>query len=131
MFKKRLKGLLAMLLAGSIAATALPITASATIPDSNVTVYDGHDTNAEDNSESETLNIPVLNGLGKRQMKGGNPYTISVTGGLTEFDYLESFSNYFYVGYTNKNGKVELSKSYMNNQQAAWKSSLGNIMHKG
>ena len=69
MFKKRLKGLLAMVLAGSIAATALPITASATISDANVTVYDGDDTNAEDNSESETLNIPVLNGLGKQEMK--------------------------------------------------------------
>ncbi len=31
MFKKRLKGLLAMVLAGSIATTALPLTASATI----------------------------------------------------------------------------------------------------
>ncbi|MGN1421955.1 MAG: fibronectin type III domain-containing protein, partial [Oscillospiraceae bacterium] len=38
MFKKRLKGLLAMLLAGSIAATALPLTASATI-DGDITIH--------------------------------------------------------------------------------------------
>lgn len=39
MFKKRLKGLLAMLLAGSIAATALPLTASATIS-GNISIAD-------------------------------------------------------------------------------------------
>ena len=48
MFKKRLKGLLAMLLAGSMTLTMLPITASATISDSNVSVYDGDDTKAND-----------------------------------------------------------------------------------
>ena len=40
MFKKRLKGLLAMLLAGSIATTALPLTASATIS-GNISVVGG------------------------------------------------------------------------------------------
>ncbi|MCI7759380.1 MAG: hypothetical protein MSH49_05090, partial [[Eubacterium] saphenum] len=39
MFKKRLKGLLAMVLAGSIATTAIPITASATI-DGNISIAD-------------------------------------------------------------------------------------------
>ncbi|MCI5904452.1 MAG: fibronectin type III domain-containing protein [Oscillospiraceae bacterium] len=45
MFKKRLKGLLAMVLAGSIAATALPMSASATlggtITDGTITIVDG------------------------------------------------------------------------------------------
>ena len=89
-----------MLLAGSIAATALPLTASATISNNHVSVCDGDDTKVVDKSESKTLNIPVLNGLGKQEMKGGNPYTISVTGGLTQSDYLEEFQDYFYVGYT-------------------------------
>ena len=40
MFKKRLKGLLAMLLAGSIATTAIPITASATFSD-NISINEG------------------------------------------------------------------------------------------
>lgn len=71
-------------------------------------------------AEYKTLNIPVLNGLGKQQIKGGNPYTLSVTGGLSQYDYLENISTYFYVGYTNKNGEVVLSNSYMNNKQAAW-----------
>ena len=38
MFKKRLKALLAMVLAGSMAASALPLTASATISDNYVDV---------------------------------------------------------------------------------------------
>ena len=44
MFKKRLKGLLAMLLAGSTAATALPMSVSAAISDNYVSVCDGDDT---------------------------------------------------------------------------------------
>ncbi|MGN1107831.1 MAG: hypothetical protein ACI4RK_00495, partial [Oscillospiraceae bacterium] len=40
MFKKRLKGLLAMVLAGSISLTALPLSASATI-DGNISVVGG------------------------------------------------------------------------------------------
>lgn len=40
MFKKRLKGMLAMVLAGSIALTALPLTASATIS-GDITIYSG------------------------------------------------------------------------------------------
>ena len=47
MFKKRLKGLLAMLLAGSIAATALPLTASATISDNYVDVCEANRYNSK------------------------------------------------------------------------------------
>ena len=118
MFKKRLKGLLAMLLAGSIAATALPLTASATISDNHVSVCDGDDTKVVDKSESKTLNIPVLNGLGKQEMKGGNPYTISVTGDC--YDDLETYDKWFYVGYTKQNGDVVLSDYNMNRKVTAW-----------
>lgn len=53
MFKKRLKGLLAMLLAGSIAVTALPLTASASISNPNVSVCDGDRDNSRQVSYSE------------------------------------------------------------------------------
>lgn len=62
MFKKRLKGLLAMLLAGSIATTALPLTASAGII-GDITVYNG-DTSKElnyANFQSDTLVSGNLN----------------------------------------------------------------------
>ena len=61
MFKKRLKGLLAMVLAGSIATTAIPITASATIS-GNISVVGGGTVNKDNieadlnNSYSEYLN---------------------------------------------------------------------------
>ena len=112
-----------MLLAGSIAATALPLTASATISDNHVSVCDGDDT--MDKSESKTLNIPVLNGLGKQEMKGGNPYTISVTGGLTQFDVLAGYQDKFYVGYTKQNGEVVLSNFLMNKKKEAWEAIEG------
>lgn len=47
MFKKRLKGLLAMVLAGSIATTTLPLSASATI-DGNISVVGGGTVNPSD-----------------------------------------------------------------------------------
>lgn len=47
MFKKRLKGLLAMVLAGSIATTALPLSASATISE-NISVVGGGTVNPSD-----------------------------------------------------------------------------------
>lgn len=46
MFKKRLKGLLAMVLAGSIATTALPLSASATI-DGNISVVNANSTDEQ------------------------------------------------------------------------------------
>ena len=55
MFKKRLKGLLAMVLAGSIAATALPLSASATIiGDINVCDSNGNDTGSVPYSDIST-----------------------------------------------------------------------------
>ena len=66
----------------------------------------------------KTLDIPVLNGLGKPEMDGENPYTLSVTRNC--YDYLDDNQNMYYVGYTNKDGKVVLSNSFLNTHNSAW-----------
>ena len=120
MFKKRLKGLLAMLLAGSMTLTMLPITASATISDSNVSVYDGDDTKAVDYSESETLNIPVKNALLRQETdSSGDDRYISVSKDseslLDEKDY------YFYLCYYDEVQKsFKISSSAMKYEKDVW-----------
>ena len=69
-------------------------------------------------TEYKTLNIPVLNGLGEPEMKGENPYTLSVTGDC--YDDLDNDGNFYYVGYTKQNGEVVLSDYNVNNQASAW-----------
>ncbi len=67
----------------------------------------------------QTLDIPVLNGLGEPEMiDGGNPYTLSVTGGC--YDDLDDDKNWYYVGYTKQDGEVVLSDYEVTNKIAAW-----------
>lgn len=67
----------------------------------------------------KTLNIPVLNGLGKPEMIDDvNPYTLSVTKDC--YDDLDDDQNWYYVGYTNQNGEVVLSDYFVNNKNMAW-----------
>ena len=101
MFKKRLKGLLAMLLAGSMTLTMLPITASATISDSNVSVYDGDDTKVVDYSVSETLNIPVKNAFLKQEKdsSGADRYISVSKDSESLLDEENEENYYFYLCY--------------------------------
>ena len=120
MFKKRLKGLLAMLLAGSIAATAVPLTASATISDNHVSVCDGDDTKVVDKSEYKTLSLPVKNALLRQETdSSGDDRHISVSkdseSPLDEGDY------YFYLCYYDeKQQSFKISNSAMKYENAVW-----------
>ena len=126
MFKKRLKGLLAMLLAGSMTLTMLPITASATISDSNVSVYDGDDTKVVDYSVSETLNIPVKNAFLKQEKdSSGADRHISVRKDseslLDEKDEENKEDYYFYLCYYDEEQKsFKISDSAMKTEKAVW-----------
>ena len=88
MFKKRLKGLLAMVLAGSIAMTALPLSASATIS-GNITIKEGEEQNPSEigvsgplnNAYSGYLNAKNLWGIYGEETGDGSDYLIKTATG--------------------------------------------------
>ena len=123
MFKKRLKGLLAMLLAGSIALSALPMSASATISDSNVSVYDGDDTKVVDYSVSETLSLPVKNALLRQETdSSGDDRYISVSKDSESLlDEEDEEKYYFYLCYYDGGQEsFKISSSAMKTEKDVW-----------